>query len=103
MPDEAERGRIVADTEDAYRAIIYPKQWAEATNRPSTAAFDEDFFSVDLRSRTTPEETVSRFRSVLHLVQFNCGEARKIGFETRDEPDHKFPRRTTSPEDNHEY
>jgi hypothetical protein len=81
----------VDDSEDAYRAILYPQHWAEMQNRPSSAAFDDEVFSVDLKSRTTPEETVARFRMVLKLVEFNCGAARALEFDTRDERDEKHP------------
>lgn len=80
-------GPLVDDAEDAYRAILYPWQWVEHLNRPSSAAFDEEVFSVDLASRTTPAQTRARFNLVLELVAFNCGEARAIGFDTRDELD----------------
>ena len=84
-------GPLVDDSEDAYRAILYPLQWAESQNRPSSAAFDDEVFSVDLKSRTTPQKTASRFRITLHLVEFNCGRARELGFETRDELDDAQP------------
>ncbi len=85
---------LVDDAEDAYRAILYPWQWVEHLNRPSSAAFDEEVFSVDLASRTTPERTRSRFQLVLELVAFNCGDARLLGFETRDERDRLHPENT---------
>jgi hypothetical protein len=84
-------GPQVDDSEDVYRAILYPEQWAAEQNRPSSAAFDDMVFSVDLKSRTTPRETASRFRMTLSLVEFNCGDARALGFDTRDERDEKFP------------
>lgn len=84
-------GPLVSDDEYAYRAILYPKQWTEKENRPSSAAFDEEKFSVDIASRTTPKQTASRFDFVLQLVQFQCGEARQVGFETRDEIDPEHP------------
>jgi hypothetical protein len=59
----------------------------EEQNRPSSAAFDDEVFSVDVKSRTTPQQTASRFRNVIRLAEFNCGQARAIGFETRDELD----------------
>jgi hypothetical protein len=90
MPVEPS-GSLVDDSEDVYRAILYPLQWAEAQNRPSSAAFDDEVFSVDRKSKTTPEKTASRFRMTLHLVEFNCGEARGLGFETRDELDPEQP------------
>src|ERR1700729_4054360 len=88
---DAMYGPPVDDSEAAYRAILYPQHWADAQNRPSSAAFDDDVFSVDLKSRTTPEETVARFRMVLNLVEFHCGLARAIEFDTRDERDEKRP------------
>lgn len=87
-------GPLVDDAEDAYRAILYPWQWVEHLDRPSSAAFDEEVFSADLASRTTPEQTRGRFRFVLELVAFNCGGARRIGFETRDEIDALHPENT---------
>ena len=91
MASQAVPGPLVDDAEDAYRAILYPWQWVEQLNRPSSAAFDEVVFSVDLASRTTPDETRGRFQFVFELVAFNCGEARDIGFETRDELDPLHP------------
>jgi hypothetical protein len=90
MPVEP-TGPLVEDSEDAYRAILYPRHWAEGHNRPSSAAFDDEVFSVDLKSRTTPRKTAARFRMTLHLVEFPCGEARTLGFETRDERDPEQP------------
>jgi len=90
MPIEP-TGPPVEDSEDAYRAILYPMHWAEGQNRPPSAAFDDEVFSVDLKSRTTPRRTAARFRITLHLVEFNCGEAKNLGFETRDELDPEQP------------
>lgn len=87
----AEPGPLLDDAEDVYRAILYPWQWAESQDRPSSAAFDEEVFSVDIASRTTPTRTRQRFNVVHQLVQFNVGTAREIGFETRDEGDPMFP------------
>ena len=84
-------GPLLDDSEDVYRAILYPLQWAEAQGRPSSAAFDEEVFSVDRKSKTSPERTVARFRMTLHRVEFNCGEASTLGFETRDELDPAQP------------
>lgn len=100
MPTLPKPASIVDDAEDAYRAILYPWQWVEHLNRPSSAAFDEEVFSVDLASRTTPKQTRSRFQSVIELVAFHCGAARSIGFETRDELD---PLRPDNPAHAHVY
>jgi hypothetical protein len=91
MPSAQPVGPPVDDSEDVYRAILYPAHWNGSENRPSSAAFDDAVFSVDIASRTTVEQTRSRFRIVLQLVQFNCGTARTIGFDTRDEQDPMFP------------
>ena len=54
-------------------------------------AFDDEVFSVDRKSRTMPEKTAARFRMTLYLVEFTCGQARSLGFETRDELDANQP------------
>jgi hypothetical protein len=82
-------GPLVDDAESVYRAILYPGWWADG--RPSSAAFDEEVFSVDRKILTTPEETIARFKMVLRLVEFACGEAKAIGFETRAELDPRRP------------
>ena len=84
-------GPPVADDENVYRAILSLPQWAPAYDGPSSAAFDDDVFSVEIASRTTPEGTASRKRSVLRIVEFNCGFARTLGFDTRDERDEIAP------------
>ncbi len=84
-------GPPVADDESVYRVVLYEKQWAAANDRPSSALFDDDIFSVEIASRTTPESTASRKRSVLKIVEFNCGQARMLGFDTRDERDEIAP------------
>ncbi|MBV8313584.1 MAG: hypothetical protein JOZ53_01360 [Planctomycetaceae bacterium] len=91
MSDGTALGPLLNDAENVYRAILYPHWWVEEEGRPSSAAFDEEIFSVDVKSRTTPGETAARFRNVNRLVEFNCGQARAIGFETRDEPDQNQP------------
>lgn len=89
MTGENDPGRLVDDSEYVYRAILYPGWWADG--RPSSAAFDDDVFSVDRKILTTPKETIARFSMVLRLVEFNCGQAKAIGFETRAEPDPDKP------------
>ena len=85
MPDGTEPGSLIDDTEDVYRAILSPDWWPDGMSRPSSAAFDDPVFSVDVKSRTTPRKTAARFRNVTRIAEFNCGRARGIGFETRDE------------------
>ena len=84
-------GPPVGDNECVYRAVLYELQWATEKDRPSSALFDDDVFSVEVASRTTPEGTASRKRSVLKIVEFNCGRARILGFDTRDERDEIAP------------
>lgn len=48
----------VADHEGVYRAILYPHWWPDGISRPSSAAFDEEVFSVDVKSRTTPHDEI---------------------------------------------
>jgi hypothetical protein len=91
MPNGTEPGSLIDDTEDVYRAILSPDWWPDGMNRPSSAAFDDPVFSVDVKSRTTPRETAARFRNVTRIAEFNCGRARGIGFETRDELDPNQP------------
>jgi hypothetical protein len=78
-------------SEDVYRAILYPHWWVEERNGPSSAAFDDAVFSVDVISRTTPQQSAARFHNIDRLAEFNCGEARMIGFDSRDEPDPAHP------------
>jgi hypothetical protein len=91
MSDPQPHGPPVPDHEQLYRAILYPHHWNVVQQRPSSAAFDDAVFSVDIAARTTPDETRRRFRIVLKLVEFNCGLARGIGFDTRDERDALYP------------
>lgn len=94
MHDQSTRGSQVSGREDLYRAIIYPYWWDSENRRPSSAAFRERKFSVDIASRTTPEATLARFSAGSGLVEFNCGEARQIGFDARQERDHLYPDNT---------
>jgi hypothetical protein len=91
MPSGSQAGPLLADTEDVYRAILCLEWWSEERRRPSSAAFDAEVFSVDVKSKTTPQQTAARFRSVTRLAEFNCGDARELGFESRDELDPKEP------------
>jgi hypothetical protein len=84
-------GPEVPSHEDVYRAILYPIWWVEHEGRPSSAAFDYPVFSVDVASRTTPQQTAAQFRDVSKIVQFNCGKARELSFDARDERDDVNP------------
>ena len=91
MSEATAFGPLLDDGEDVYRAILSPTWWVEERNGPSSAAFDDAVFSVDVKSRTTPQQTAARFRNVNRLAEFNCGEGRAIGFESRDELDPAQP------------
>ncbi|MGO9596669.1 MAG: hypothetical protein ACLP7Q_01460 [Isosphaeraceae bacterium] len=91
MSSGSQTGPLLADTEDVYRAILYPDWWSEERKRPSSAAFDAPVFSVDVKSKTTPQQIAARFRNVTRLAEFNCGEGRALGFESRDELDPNQP------------
>jgi hypothetical protein len=91
MSSGTQQVQFIEDHEDVYRAITLPRHWPEGANRPSSAAFDDAVFSVDVKSKTTPQETAARFRGVTRLAEFNCGQAKAIGFETRDELDPAQP------------
>jgi hypothetical protein len=91
MSNGRQSGPLLADSENVYRAILYPSWWVEDKHRPSSAAFDEEMFSVDVKSRTTPLLTAARFRSIIRIAEFKCGEGKAIGFESRDELDPNQP------------
>lgn len=91
MPDGHPYGPKLPDNENVYRAILTPTWWVESENRPSSAAFDHAVFSVDVKSKTTPALTASRFQATSILAEFQCGEARVIGFDPRDELDPEQP------------
>jgi hypothetical protein len=88
-------GPPVPDSEDLYRVILSPLHWAADQRRPSSAAFSDEVFSVEIASRTTPEHTAARKRDdpkfELRIVTFHCGDARSLGFDTRDERDEIAP------------
>jgi hypothetical protein len=91
MSGQTPYGPRVKDEEDVYRAILNTLQWATQENRPSSTAFDDTVFSVEIKSRTSPEATASRKNTVMNIVEFNCGYARTLEFDTRDERDDIAP------------
>lgn len=90
MPDETTRGPLLADTEDVYRAL-FAGWWPDGMTRPSSAAFDFEVFSVDVKSKTTPQQTAGRFNNVTRLAEFNCGAGKAVGFDSHDELDPAQP------------
>jgi hypothetical protein len=91
MPSLSPSGPQVPASEDAYRPILTMLHWSAEDDRPSSACFDTDYLSVELCSRTSASDSARRQqvrdRTVFYVVRFNCGAAREIGFDTRDERD----------------
>ena len=91
MAGSPERGPALPAEEHVYRVILTSSWWVEAENRPSTAAFDDRVFSVEIKTRTTPEESAAKFRDVTRLAEFNCGRAAALEFNSHDERDRVAP------------
>ncbi len=96
MSEADRRGPQVNAGEALYRLITTRDWWVAEELRPSSAAFDEPKFSVNIASRTTVEETTRQLHEDLEIleggiVSFVCGRARELGFDARDEPDEQFP------------
>ena len=90
MLDPNPQGPPVNDDEDLYRIVTVAAWVAEGV--VSTAAFNSDWFSVDIVSRTSgPEESLGRVLGACAVIRFNCGCARGIGYDTRDELDANAP------------
>lgn len=84
-------GPHVPDGDDLYRVITNSNWWKTDTDSPSSAAFSYPVFSADIASKSSPKKTLCRFQPGSGLVRFNCGEARVIGFDPREEPDPRCP------------
>jgi hypothetical protein len=96
MPNDTPHGPSVPPHESLYRLITTPDWWVSAEQRPSSAAFDEPKFSVNIASLTSIDETVRRLSVELGrpkggVVEFNCGRARQLGFDARLEADENYP------------
>jgi hypothetical protein len=96
MPEADSRGPQVDAEEDLYRLITTPDWWVAEQMRPSSAAFDEPKFSVNVASLTTIEETKRQLHGDLNkpdggIICFGCGRARDLGFDARLERDEQFP------------
>jgi len=97
MSDADARGPQVDAADDLYRMITTPDWWVVNAKRPSSAAFDEPKFSVNIASLTTVEETTRQLWEDLNkpdggIIAFNCQRARERGFDARKEPDERFPK-----------
>ena len=99
MSDADSRGPQVDPVEDAYRAIVVPEWWNNATDPPrvSSLAFKVRIpFSVNLVSLMSLEDAVQHMSRKLQcphggIVSFNCGDARSLGFDPRKEKDLRNP------------
>ncbi len=81
-----------SNSDHLHRCLTAPDWWVAEENRPSSAAFKQPDFSTDMASiAKTPEYTLARFPAGCGLVAFNYGEAKTIGFITRQEEDPEFP------------
>jgi hypothetical protein len=91
MSTAAARGPEVAATEELYRGITHPSWWVAEEGRISSAAFSFPTFSVDVASIAgSPSHTLGHLPPCSGLVAFNCGQARSLSFDARQEidPDH---------------
>jgi hypothetical protein len=92
MNDPPARGPEVAATEDLYRGITHPGWWIADEGRISSAAFSFPTFSVDVASLAgTPSHTLAHLPAGSGLVVFNCGHARALSFDARQEIDPEHP------------
>jgi hypothetical protein len=87
-PAAGPRGPQVAAVEDLYRGITTPAWWVAEEGRPSSAAFRHPDFSTDIVSLAgSPAYTKSHLPAGSGIVQFNCGAARALDFDAREEAD----------------
>jgi len=85
-------GPIVPEHEDMFRGITTLDWWVADESRPSSAAFRNPDFSVDIVSlAVSPDHTLAHLRTGSGIVQFNSGEAQGIGLIPRQEPDPDHP------------
>lgn len=85
-------GAPVGDDEELYRCITDPRWWVEEEDRPSSFAFKDPCFSVDVASiAASPEATLARFLPGTGLVVFPCRAAKQLGCDVRLEADERYP------------
>ncbi len=94
MADADERGPLVHESERLLRAIVTSKWWVQSDPpRVSSFAFKVDSpFSVNVASLMGVDEAVDHMKEVLHrpegaIVSFDCGDARALEFDARQEID----------------
>jgi hypothetical protein len=98
MCDPVTRGPSVDSAADLHRFITTPDWWVKNVQppRPSSAAFDAPRFSVNIAPLINFEESTRQLHEDLHcphggIVAFNCGIARGLGFDSRQELDENAP------------
>ncbi len=87
-----QHGPQVDAAEDLFRGITTEAWWVAEEGRPSSAAFRHPNFSTDIVSLAGgPAFTLGHLPPGSGLVQFNCGAARAIDFDARQEADPEHP------------
>ena len=93
MVDADKRGQQVSADETLYRFVTVSSFWVTKQNRPSSSLFDDPpRVSVNVASMTSVQQCERQLREDLDsadggMVSFNCGEARRLGFDARHEPE----------------
>ena len=87
MTNESSRGPEVPPHEDLLRVILHPYWWDPKDCHVSSAIFGFPKFSAFIASMTTEEALLKRFRSGSGMLKFNCGVARRHGFDAHHEPE----------------
>jgi len=93
MVDADKREKQVHADETLYRFVTVSSFWVTKQNRPSSSLFDDPpRVSINVASMTTVQQCERQLREDLDsadggMVSFNCGEARRLGFDARHEPE----------------
>ncbi len=99
MSDADSRGPQVDPREDLYRAVDVPEWWDLSVAPPRVRSFAfkvHSPFSVNIASIIGLDGALHHMEDVLHcpdggIVSFNCGDARSIRFDARQELDPQYP------------
>jgi len=102
MSDAGLRGPQVDPSEDLYRAVTVVEWWDRSVDPPRVRSFAfkvDTPFSVNIASIIGLEGARRHMREVLRspwggIVVFNCGKARSVGFDARQEADPDWPDNT---------
>jgi hypothetical protein len=99
MSDVGSRGPQVPAHEELYRALWVCEWWDLNVNPPRVSSFAfkvRSPFSVNIASIIGLEGAIRHLSETLchpegGIVSFNCGVARAIGFDARQEIDQNYP------------